>query len=128
MAFFCSQIVGNGYSKVLVYYNIRKGEPPGNSAAAVFRSILDLPYAPNLSPEEVRYLSEKLYDGYFGFESLTSRDWNDAVCGICGVCPTLGRIMTGYSIRRLRIYAVLITWGNYNRGVIYDEVKNTVVQ
>ena len=41
---------------------------------------------------------------------------------------TLGRIMTGYSIRRLRIYAVLITWGNYNRGVIYDEVKNTVVQ
>ena len=36
--------------------------------------------------------------------------------------------MTGYSIRRLRIYAVLITWGNYNRGVIYDEVKNTVVQ
>ena len=34
--------------------------------------------------------------------------------------------MTGYSIRRLRIYAVLITWGNYNRGVIYDEVKNTV--
>ena len=41
---------------------------------------------------------------------------------------TLGRIMTGYSIRRLRIYAVLITWGNYNRGVIHDEVKNTVVQ
>ena len=41
---------------------------------------------------------------------------------------TLGRIMTGYSNRRLRISAVLITWGNYNRGVIYDEVKNTVAQ
>ena len=36
--------------------------------------------------------------------------------------------MTGYSIRRLRISAVLITWGNYNRGVIYDEVKNTAAQ
>ena len=31
--------------------------------------------------------------------------------------------MTGYSIRRLRIVAVLITWSNYNDGVIYDEVK-----
>ena len=69
--------------------HIRKGEPPGNSAAAVMRSILALPHAPNLSPEEVRYLSEKLYDGYFGFESLTVRDWNEAVCGICGVCPIL---------------------------------------
>ena len=38
---------------------------------------------------------------------------------------TLGRIMTGYSIRRLGISAVLITWGNYNHGVIYDEVKNS---
>ena len=36
--------------------------------------------------------------------------------------------MTGYSIRRLRISAVLITWGNYNHGVIYDEVKNTAAQ
>ena len=33
--------------------------------------------------------------------------------------------MTSFSIRRLRIFAVLITWGNYNYGVIYDEVKNT---
>ena len=41
---------------------------------------------------------------------------------------TLGRIMTGYCIRRLRISAVLITWGNYNHRVIYDEVKNTAAQ
>ena len=31
--------------------------------------------------------------------------------------------MTGYSIRRLCIFAVLIKWGNYNDGVIYDKVK-----
>ena len=36
---------------------------------------------------------------------------------------TLGRIMTGHSIRKLRIFAVPITWGNYNHGVIHDEVK-----
>ena len=41
---------------------------------------------------------------------------------------TLGRIMTDYFIRRLRISAVLITWGNYNHGVIYDEVENTAAQ
>ena len=33
--------------------------------------------------------------------------------------------MTGFSIRRLHIFTVLIMWGNYNYGVIYDEVKNT---
>ena len=33
--------------------------------------------------------------------------------------------MTNYSIQRLRISVVLIKWGNYNHGVIYDEVKNT---
>ena len=36
--------------------------------------------------------------------------------------------MIGYSIRRLRIFAELITWGNYNHGVIYNEVKNTAAQ
>ena len=42
--------------------------------------------------------------------------------------PLLGRVMTGYSILRLRISAVLIMWGNYNYGVIYDKVKNTAAQ
>ena len=36
--------------------------------------------------------------------------------------------MTGYSIQRLRISAVVITWGNYNYGVVYNEVKNTAAQ
>ena len=35
--------------------------------------------------------------------------------------------MTGHSIRKLRIFAVTITRGNYNHEVIYDEVKNTAV-
>ena len=40
---------------------------------------------------------------------------------------TLGRIMTGHSIRKLRIFVVPIMLGNYNHGVIHDEVKNTAV-
>ena len=40
---------------------------------------------------------------------------------------TLGRMMTSHSIRKLHIFAVPITWSNYNHGVIPDEVKNTAV-
>ena len=40
-------------------------------------------------PAEIRYLSEKLHNGYFAFEVLTERDWNSAICRICGVCPLL---------------------------------------
>ncbi len=32
-------------------------------------------------------LSEKVYGGYFAFETLTERDWNEGICGVCGVCP-----------------------------------------
>ena len=38
---------------------------------------------------------------------------------------TLRRIMIAPSMRKLHIFAVLITWDNYNHGVIYDKVKNT---
>ena len=48
---------------------------------------IGMPHSPKLSCEEVRYLSERLYDGYFGFEVLTRRNWDEAVCGICGICP-----------------------------------------
>ena len=64
--------------------HIKKGEPPAN---AIITSLLNLPSSPTLTTGERRYLTEKLYDGYFAFEILTDRDWNSAICGICGVCP-----------------------------------------
>lgn len=67
--------------------HIKRGEPPGNTASAVILAQLDLPSAPKMTPGETRYLVEKLYDGYFAFEVLTLRDWNAAICGICGVAP-----------------------------------------
>ena len=67
--------------------HIRRGEPPGNTATSIIQSLLKLPFAPELSPGETRYLTEKLYNGYFAFEVLTKRDWNSSICGICGVCP-----------------------------------------
>ena len=35
--------------------------------------------------------------------------------------------MTGHLTQELCIFAAPITWGNYNHGVIHDEVKNTAV-
>ncbi len=67
--------------------HIRRGEPPGNCAEAVIDSILQRPHGLQLHSDKVRYLTEKLYDGYFAFEVLTDRDWNAGVCGVCGVCP-----------------------------------------
>lgn len=67
--------------------HISRGEPPGNCAEAVVHSLLQLPNAPEVLPEETRYMVQKLYDGYYAFECLTERDWNEAICGICGTCP-----------------------------------------
>ena len=40
-----------------------------------------------LDLQELRYLEQKLYDGYFAFEAMTARDWNAGICGICGIAP-----------------------------------------
>ena len=66
--------------------HIREGEP-GNSANAVIMAALLQPTAPVPTENEFRHLTEKVYDGYFAFEVLTDRDWDAAICGICGVCP-----------------------------------------
>ena len=67
--------------------HIKNGEPIGNSTNAILTAALLQPSAPLLTDSEARYLTEKLYDGYFAFEVLTDRDWDSAICGICGVCP-----------------------------------------
>lgn len=67
--------------------HISKGEPPGNSAEAVVKSLLALPDAPKVKSDEARYIVQKLYDGYYAFECIAERNWNDAICGICGNCP-----------------------------------------
>lgn len=67
--------------------HVKRGEPPGNFAAATLQSSLHLPHAPHLDDNEKRYLEQKLYDCYFAFECLTERKWDNAICGICGICP-----------------------------------------
>lgn len=42
-----------------------------------------------LSPEEQTRVQELLCSGYWAFECLTVRDFNDMICGICGIAPKL---------------------------------------
>ena len=56
--------------------HIRKEEPPSNATNAVIMAALLQPSEPLLTESEFRYLMEKLYDGYFGFEVLMDRDNN----------------------------------------------------
>ena len=70
--------------------HIRCGEPPGNTAQTVLESALLFATSSALqalTDGEKTYLEQKLYDGYFSFEASTERDWNNSICGICGVAP-----------------------------------------
>ena len=68
--------------------HIQQGEPIHNCCHAVFESTAKLSRdVIQLTQQLQRYLETKLYDGYFSFEALTNRDWNQAVCGVCGIAP-----------------------------------------
>ena len=67
--------------------HIKRGEPPGNFAAALLQATLQFPGAPCLDDHEIQYLQQKFYDCYFGFECLIDRQWDNSICGICGICP-----------------------------------------
>lgn len=41
----------------------------------------------SLTPEESSQVQELFLSGYWAFECLTVRDYNDMICGICGVAP-----------------------------------------
>lgn len=66
-------------------HHVQKGEPPSNSAQAIFDFLS--PSIPAISHEQRKYLEQKLYDGYFAFEASTDRDWDEEICGICGSAP-----------------------------------------
>ncbi len=67
--------------------HVQRGEPVHNCAHAVITGSLLYGKSVSLSEQEQWYLERKLYDGYYAFKALTERDWNDGICGICGVAP-----------------------------------------
>ncbi|KAM9849767.1 HMG domain-containing protein 3 [Aulostomus maculatus] len=96
---------------------IKQGHPPSKAA----RTVLD--HVPNhpvhvLSPEEACQIQELLLSGYWAFECLTVRDYNDMICGICGVAPKL-EIAQRHTNNVLELKNVEFTWPEFS---ISDEV------
>ena len=67
--------------------HVMRGELSGNYEAALFGFLVPLPDEFTCENDATRYLEEKLYDYYYGFECMTDCDCNQSICGICGVCP-----------------------------------------
>ncbi|XP_069387626.1 HMG domain-containing protein 3 isoform X2 [Paralichthys olivaceus] len=97
--------------------NIKLGHAPSQAA----RTLLD--HSPNhpihaLSPEESSQIQELFLTGYWAFECLTVRDYNDMICGICGVAPKL-EIAQRHTNNVLELKNVEFTWPEYS---VSDEV------
>ncbi|XP_073424099.1 HMG domain-containing protein 3 isoform X3 [Dendrobates tinctorius] len=65
---------------------IKIGEDPKTSISSILESVQSQAEK-ILSPEELLAVQELLSCGYWAFECLTIRDYNDMICGICGVAP-----------------------------------------
>ncbi|XP_070270714.1 HMG domain-containing protein 3 isoform X4 [Myotis yumanensis] len=58
-----------------------------NPHCLALHSFMDIYTEKTLASEELSQLQELLCNGYWAFECLTVRDYNDMICGICGVAP-----------------------------------------
>ncbi|NWI21441.1 HMGX3 protein, partial [Crypturellus soui] len=66
--------------------HIKLGEDPKVAVGSILDSVQEQTEK-ILSPEEQAQLQELLCNGYWAFECLTIRDYNDMICGICGITP-----------------------------------------
>ncbi|XP_075458180.1 HMG domain-containing protein 3 isoform X2 [Ascaphus truei] len=65
---------------------IKLGEDPKVYIGNILESVQDQAETV-LSPEELDSVQDLLSCGYWAFECLTIRDYNDMICGVCGVAP-----------------------------------------
>uniref|UniRef100_A0A672TWI9 HMG-box containing 3 n=1 Tax=Strigops habroptila TaxID=2489341 RepID=A0A672TWI9_STRHB len=66
--------------------HIKLGEDPRVAVGNIIDSVQEQTEK-SLSPDEQVQLQELLCNGYWAFECLTVRDYNDMICGICGITP-----------------------------------------
>ncbi|XP_066522882.1 HMG domain-containing protein 3 isoform X2 [Hoplias malabaricus] len=65
-----------------------------------------------LSSEVKTHLQELLCSGYWAFECLTVRDYNDMICGVCGIAPKLEIAQRNTDII-LQLKNVEFTWPEF---------------
>ncbi|XP_076021123.1 HMG domain-containing protein 3 [Genypterus blacodes] len=104
-----------------LFLKIRANIRLGHSPSQAVRTILD--HIPNhpvhaLSPEESSQIQELLLSGYWAFECLTVRDYNDMICGVCGIVPKV-EIAQRNTHNVLELKNVEFTWPEFS---VSDEV------
>uniref|UniRef100_A0A3Q2CTF3 HMG box domain containing 3 n=1 Tax=Cyprinodon variegatus TaxID=28743 RepID=A0A3Q2CTF3_CYPVA len=93
--------------------NIKLGQTPSQSF-----SVFGLPLVHSLSSEGSSQVQELFLCGYWAFECLTVRDYNDMICGICGIAPKV-EIAQRDRKYALELKNVEFTWPE---GSVSDEV------
>ncbi|XP_053159757.1 HMG domain-containing protein 3 isoform X2 [Hemicordylus capensis] len=66
--------------------HLKLGEDPKVAVSSILESVQEQTER-NLNSEELSQLEELLCNGYWAFECLTVRDYNDMICGVCGIAP-----------------------------------------
>ncbi|XP_077588917.1 HMG domain-containing protein 3 [Stigmatopora nigra] len=94
------------------------GQQPTRAVRTLFDHISTHPVHA-LSPEESSQIEDFLLVGYWAFESLTLRDYNDMICGICGVAPVL-EVSRRYVHNVLELKNLEFTWPETS---VSDEVN-----
>ncbi|XP_035263618.1 HMG domain-containing protein 3 [Anguilla anguilla] len=98
---------------------IRLGNDPTEAALTILRGVQNQPVHA-LSPEELCHIQELLCSGYWAFECLTARDYNDMICGVCGIAPKV-ELARRNAANVLRLHNVEFTWPDFQAP---DEVNS----
>ncbi|XP_068392287.1 HMG domain-containing protein 3 isoform X4 [Eschrichtius robustus] len=91
--------------------HIKLGEDPRVSISTLLKSVQDQTEK-TLTSEELSQLQELLCNGYWAFECLTVRDYNDMICGICGVAPKV-EVAQRSEENVLALKSVEFTWPDF---------------
>ncbi|XP_062404927.1 HMG domain-containing protein 3 isoform X2 [Sardina pilchardus] len=98
--------------------HLRLGHDPAQAAVAILQNVQNQPVS-TLSGSELSELVSLVLAGYWAFESLTLRDYNDMICGVCGVAPRVEMAQRN-SNNTLLLRNVEFTWPEY---AVSDEVQ-----
>ncbi|KAI5626818.1 HMG domain-containing protein 3 [Silurus asotus] len=105
-----------------LFFKIRSQIKQGQDPLLAALDIINNTHGPAgsvLSPDEQARVQEMLCSGYWAFECLTVRDFNDMICGICGIAPKLEIARRDMS-SVLQLKNVEFTWPEFQ---VSDEVQ-----
>ncbi|XP_051506473.1 HMG domain-containing protein 3 [Myxocyprinus asiaticus] len=90
-------------------HQIRQGDGPADAALNIIKHTLTDCV---LSCEQMSSVQDLFCSGYWAFECLTVRDYNDMICGVCGIAPKL-EIAQRNTNNVLQLKNVEFTWPDF---------------